>query len=125
MQPVSIERQLPEVHPQLDALLQWVWQSAHDGSSAHAFERGLFEKVLDLGARLFQTFLTLIGPGDFGATVTLGADRLVHRSEEQHQRRLLTVFGEFSVSRWVYASSLPTTFYRLRRDGNCPNQIVI
>lgn len=28
---------------------------------------------------------------------------MVHRSEEQHQRRLLTVFGEFVVSRWVYA----------------------
>lgn len=102
-QPVSIERQLPELHAQIDALLRWVCQSAHDGSSAHAFERGLFEKVLELGASLFQAFLRLVGPGDFGASVTLDDSRLVHRSAERHQRRLLTVFGEFMVSRWVYA----------------------
>jgi hypothetical protein len=44
-----------------------------------------------------------VGPGDFGETVTLDDGRLVYRSEKQHQRRLLTVFGEFRVSRWVYA----------------------
>ena len=53
--------------------------------------------------RLFQAFLKLVGPGDFGESVTLDDGRLVHRSAEQHQRRLLTVFGEFIVSRWVYA----------------------
>jgi len=102
-EPVSIERQLPDVHTQLDALLQWVCQSAQDGCSAHQFERGLFERVLELGAMLFRGFLKLVGPGDFGEAVTLDDDRVVHRSEEQHQRRLLTVFGEFVVSRWVYA----------------------
>jgi len=47
--------------------------------------------------------LNLVGPGDFGASVPLDDARLVHRSEEQHPRRLLTVFGEFLVWRWVYA----------------------
>lgn len=102
-QPVSIERQLPDVHVQLDALLQWVCQSAQDGSSAHEVERGLFQKMLDLAKTLFQGFLKLVGPGDFGESVRLDDDRLVHRSEEQHPRRLLTVFGEVIVSRWVYA----------------------
>jgi hypothetical protein len=101
--PVSIERQLPDVQGQLDALLQWVCRSAQDGSSAHEVERGLFEKVLALGTTLFQAFLKLVGPGDFGETTPLDDGRLVHRSEEKHQRRLLTVFGEFMVSRWVYA----------------------
>jgi hypothetical protein len=44
-----------------------------------------------------------VGPGDFGASVVLDDGRLVHRSEELRQRRLLTVFGEFIVLRWVYA----------------------
>jgi hypothetical protein len=102
-QPVSVEWQLPDVHAQIDALLQWVCQAAQKGSSAHEVERGLFDKVLALGTTLFQAFLNLVGPGDFGPTVPLDNGRLVHRSEEQHQRRLLTVFGEFIVSRWVYA----------------------
>ena len=100
---ISVERQLPDVHAQLDALQQWVCQSAQDGTSAHEVERGLFDKLLALGKTLFQAFLKLVGPGDFGASATLDDGRLVHRSQEQHTRRLLTVFGEFSVSRWVYA----------------------
>jgi hypothetical protein len=102
-QPVSIEWQLPDVHNHLDALQQWVCQSTQDGTSAHVFERGLFDKLLALGKTLFQAFLKLVGPGDFGPSVTLDDGHLVHRSAEQHARRLLTVFGEFFVSRWVYS----------------------
>jgi hypothetical protein len=101
-QPVSIEWQLPDVHTHLDALQQWVSQSAQNGTSAHVFERGLFDKLLALGETLFQAFLNLVGPGDFGPSATLDDGRSVQRSEEQHTRRLLTVFGEFIVSRWVY-----------------------
>jgi hypothetical protein len=113
---VSIERQLPDLHDQLDALLQWVCQSAQDGSSAHDVERGLFEKVLELGTKLFQAFLKLIGPGDFGESVTLDSGRMVHRSEEPHRRRLLTVFGEFIVSRWVYAQRQGAKFEFIPTD---------
>lgn len=102
-QPISVEWQLPDVHAQLDALVQWVCRSAQDGRPAHEVERGLFDKLLAWGTMLFQAYLKLVGPGDFGETVSLDKGRLVHRSEEQHQRRLLTVFGEVIVSRWVYA----------------------
>jgi hypothetical protein len=102
-QTVSIERQLPDVHAQLDALLEWVCKSAQDGTPAHEVERGLFYEVLNLARTLFQSFLKGVGPGDFGESLTLDDDHVVHRSEEQHQRRLLTVFGEFMVWRWVYA----------------------
>jgi hypothetical protein len=33
----------------------------------------------------------------------LDNDRVVHRAKEQHERRLLTIFGEFTIARWVYA----------------------
>jgi hypothetical protein len=115
-QPVSPERQLPEVHAQLDSLLEWVCQSAQDGSSAHAVERGLFEKLLALGRTLFQAFATLVGPGDFGESVTLDDGRQVHRAAEPHQRRLLTVFGEFTVSRWVYAQREKAKFEFIPTD---------
>ena len=101
--PVSIEWQLPEVYSQLDALKQWVGQSAQDGTSAHVFERGLFDQLLALGKTLFRAFLKLVGPGDFGPSLTLDDGREVQRSAEQHSRRLLSVFGEFFVSRWVYS----------------------
>jgi hypothetical protein len=102
-QPISVERRLPEVHDELEALVGWIGQSAQHGTAAHEVERGLFDRLLALGQKLFQAFLKLVGPGDFGATVTLDDGRLVHRSAEQHERRLLTVFGDCVVSRWVYA----------------------
>jgi hypothetical protein len=92
-QPISVERQLPEVHDQLDALVGWISRSAQDGTSAHEVERGLFDKLLALGKTLFQAFVETVGPGDFGESVPLDDGPLVHRSKEQHSRRLLTVFG--------------------------------
>jgi len=102
-QPISVERQLPEVHARLDALVGWICRSAQHGASAHEVERGLFDELLALGQTLFQAFLELVGPGDFGESVTLDDGRRVYRCEKQHTRRLVTVFGEFLVSRWVYA----------------------
>src|SRR5208282_6087466 len=96
-QAVSVEQQLPAVHAQVDSLLQWVCRSAQNGTSAHEVERGLFDELLVLGKKLFDAFLRIVGPGDFGESVTLDDGRLVHRLKEQHSRRLLTVFGEFFV----------------------------
>ena len=76
-QPISTEWQLPEVHAKLASLVEWIDRSAQDGTSAHEVERGLFEELLALGKMLF---LTLVGPGDFGETVTLDDGRLVHRT---------------------------------------------
>ncbi len=86
-QPISIEWLVPDVHSQLDALQHWVCQSAKDGTSAHRFERGLFDRLLALGKTLFQAFLKLVGPGDFGPSATLDDGRVVQHLEEQHSRR--------------------------------------
>lgn len=102
-QHVFVEHQLPDLKAQLDGLQQWILQAAQNGSSARDVERGLFDMVLALGKTLFQKFLQLVGPGDWGNDVTLDDGRVVHRSKEQHQRRQMTVFGACTVSRWVYA----------------------
>jgi hypothetical protein len=101
--PDSLEWLLPDVHTHLDDLHQWVCQSAQDGTPAHLFERGLFDRLLALGKTLFLAFLKLVGSGDLGPSTILDDGREVQRSAAQHSRRLLTVFGEFFVSRWVYS----------------------
>ena len=111
-----VERRMPDVHEQLDALEQWVERSAKDGTAAHQVERGLFDKLLALGKSLFGGFLNLVGPGDFGETVSLDDGRLVHRSAELHQRGLKTVFGEFTLSRWVYAQREKSRFEFMPTD---------
>lgn len=99
----TAEWRLAESQEQLAALQQWLVQAAEEGVAAHEVERGLFGKLLELGHRLFGGFLRLVGPGDLGPTVALDDGRVVPRLEALHQRRLLTVFGEFSLSRHVYA----------------------
>src|SRR5271170_4422975 len=97
-----VERRMPDLHDQLDTLTLWVEQSAKDGTTAHEVERGLFDELLALGKSLFGGFLKLVGPGDFGETVTLDDGRLLHRSADVHERWLKTVFGKFTLARWVY-----------------------
>src|ERR1700733_638850 len=84
------EHQFPDLHAEVDGLQQWIFQAAQDGSAAHEVERKLFDKLVALGRTLFGGFLKLVGPGDFGESVTLDDERLVHRSAEEHERRLLT-----------------------------------
>ncbi len=87
-------------------------------------ERALFRKVLELGRQLFGAFLTAIGNGDRGKEVTVlntsldaradaaanaeaiassAETRVLKRFAVVHRQRLLTVFGEFTLSRCVYA----------------------
>jgi hypothetical protein len=99
----SIECRLPEAVAQLDSLQQWIVDSAHQGTAAHEVERGLFERLLRLGTTLFSAFLSLVGPGDLGPTATLDDGQAVNRLDGLHDRRLLTVFGPFVLSRFVYA----------------------
>ena len=99
----SVEWQVAEARTQLGSLEQLIAKSAEQGVAAHEVERGLFDGVLRLGFILFGAFLKLVGPGDLGETATLDDGRVVPRLKEQHIRRLLTVFGSFDISRWVYA----------------------
>jgi hypothetical protein len=98
-----LEWQLPQAAAELADLQQWLLQAAHDATAAHEVERGLFQRLLQLGATLFTAFLKLVGPGDLGPTATLDDGRQVRRLDDQHSRRLLTVFGPFTLSRWAYA----------------------
>jgi hypothetical protein len=99
----TVEWHVPEVREQLDSLEQWIAKSAEQGTAAHEVERGLFDRLLQLGSTLFAAFLKLVGPGNLGETAALDDGRVVPRLAKMHTRRLLTVFGSFDISRWVYA----------------------
>ena len=89
---------------QLRQMQHWLLQAAQQGTAAHVVERDLFAKLLELGHRLFGSFLASVGPGDLGETAELDDGSIVNRFPEPHRRRLLTVFGEFELLRHVYGS---------------------
>jgi len=90
------------VQEKLEGVVQWLNEAATNGTPAHEVERSLFRQVLELGRQLFGAFLQAVGSGDLGPEVELSEGHVVKRLENEHRRRLLTVFGEFTLSRWVY-----------------------
>ena len=100
----AVEFKVEGVRERLTNLEQWLARAAQRATGEHEVEGHLFREMLALGAQLLGAFLKLVGPGDLGKEVTVEKGRTVKRWPEQHARRLLTVFGEFWITRWVYGA---------------------
>lgn len=100
----TVEFKVEGVRERLTELESWLANAAQQGTGEHVVERRLFQEMLALGTQLLEAFLKLVGPGDLGEEIVLEDGRCIKRWPEQHLRRLLTVFGEFSVMRYVYGT---------------------
>lgn len=88
----------------LTDLCAYLRGAAADGTAAHEVELAVWQRILQLGATLFGQFLTLLGTGDLGDSVSLPDGRLCQRLETLHGRRYLSIFGEFQLQRTAYGS---------------------
>jgi hypothetical protein len=100
----AVEFKVEGVREQLTELEHWLARAAEQGTAEHEVEGHLFRQMLALGAQLLGAFLKLAGPGDLGEEVTLSEGQTAKRWPQQHTRRLVTVFGEFAIARWVYGT---------------------
>jgi hypothetical protein len=87
---------------QLQAIEAYVEASSSTGERIDKVERELFSQLLLVGRTMLEGFVAAQGDGDAGPTLDQEG-RTLRRSEEQHPRRYLSIFGELSISRWVYA----------------------
>jgi hypothetical protein len=99
--PTVLNPELLEIFSSLQALLR---QAAADGQPLHTVERLIWDSVLRIGKHALGQFLALLGSCDLGQTVTLPDGSVVKRLEGPHQRRYVSVFGEFVLSRAAYGS---------------------
>lgn len=97
-----MELKVEQIQAEVAAMAQWITKAAREGTAAHTVEKKLFAELLKLGRTLFGGFLHAVGKGDRGEIVTLEDDTVLNRFEAEHKRKLLTVFGRFEISRWVY-----------------------
>lgn len=97
----AIQRQIQEVTGRLDAFVQ---QAARDGQAIHEVEREIWQQVLHLGKHCLAQFLAMQGDGDMGPTIPTADDGDWRRLEQPHQRRYVSIFGVFELSRVVYGS---------------------
>ena len=87
---------------QLQAIEAYVKTASSQEERIDQVKRELFSQLLLLGRSLLEGFVAAQGDGDAGLTLEQDS-RTLHRSAKPHARRYLSIFGELSISRWVYA----------------------
>lgn len=91
-----------DVAAHVQELWDWMAEAARKGTAAHEVETHLFRRLMELGRDLLQAFFQQQGDGDLGESFTLPNGYTVERFPEPHERRYVSVFGEFVLSRMVY-----------------------
>jgi hypothetical protein len=99
---ISQEKAFLKAQTQLEAMCSFIERSANDGQRIDQVERELFSQLLAVGLTLLEAFVAAQGDGDAGAELEFGNHRL-HRLEDSHTRRYLSIFGELLIKRRVYA----------------------
>jgi hypothetical protein len=89
---------------ELDELQEFIRTSVDEGRAIHEFEQCVWQRLLQMGRKSLRLFFHLQGDGDMGETVNLPNGQEYQRLEELHQRRYVSIFGEFQFSRVVYGS---------------------
>jgi hypothetical protein len=96
------EQLLLNAQAKFDALKKKIWEDSQAGVRIDQTERNAFAELQGIGLTLLQAFAAGAGVGDEGAEVTRG-ERTLRRSDELHAKVYRSVFGTFSIRRWVYA----------------------
>ena len=85
---------------QLDGYVQ---RAAREAQPLVQVERTILDTVLAIGHAAVQQFITLQGDGNLGPTLTTPQGATLFRSDEPAERKLRTIFGEHTVTAYVYA----------------------
>jgi hypothetical protein len=96
------EQWLLNAQAKFDVLKKKIWEDSQAGIRIDQEERDAFAELQAIGLMLLQGFAAGAGVGDEGAQVTRG-ERTLRRSDELHAKVYRSVFGTFSIRRWVYA----------------------
>ena len=95
-------------NPQLLAILGELRASlnlaAQTDTPAHAVEHAIWLVLLRLGRLFLGSFFAQLGSGDLGPAITTPDGQTYARLPDLHQRRYLSIFGEFLLQRTVYGS---------------------
>lgn len=96
------EQLLLKAQAQFQALKELILDYSQKQIRIDRVERSVFTELLACGLTLLRAFAAGAGLGDEGAEVTRDGHTL-HRSDKLHGKLYRSVFGMFSILRWVYA----------------------
>jgi len=99
---IAQEKHFIKATEEFKAMVEWIDQADEEGLRIDQVERDLFARLLALGFSLLEAYVAKYGCGDAGETLQR-EDRTLRRSSEPHRRRYVSIFGELSLERFVYA----------------------
>lgn len=88
---------------QFDKLVESLREAVKNGETIDQVEKGLWQRLLELGRLMLQEFVEQQGTGDLGPT-TEHEGKSLRRLEFSHKKRYVSVFGEISIERTVYGT---------------------
>lgn len=99
---VTQEQLLLKAQAQFQALKELILDYSQKQVRIDRVERSVFAELLACGLTLLKAFAAGAGLGDEGAEVSHGG-RTLQRSDKPHGKLYRSVFGMFTILRWVYA----------------------
>ena len=96
------ETEFLKAQQQFQRLCDLMRQAGRDGWRLDEIERQAMPELMRLGLEFLTGHVERQGNGDVGPEVQCD-NRTLQRSQEPHARRYLSIFGEMSISRYVYA----------------------
>ena len=93
-----------ELTEMADDLATFVRQAAVEGTAAHEVEKGVWQRILAMGRQATGHFLQMQGDGDVGETIEMPHGEELKRLPEPHRRTYHSIFGPFTLSRFVYGT---------------------
>jgi len=95
----------PEILAEMgEDLAAFVRQAAVEGTAVHEVEKGVWQRILTMGRQATGCFLQMQGDGDVGETVEMPDVKRLRRLPELHPRTYHSIFGPFTLRRFVYGS---------------------
>lgn len=110
------ERRFLKAREAFERVVQFVEQAQRQGLRIDLVEREALAMLLSVGFQLLESCIARCGDGDVGETAPADDGRTLRRSDEPHERRYVSIFGEHRFHRFVYAQREGQKIERLPVD---------
>jgi hypothetical protein len=99
----AVSAKSQELNLCVEGLQEIIADALEDGTAVHEIERKIWTKLLQTGRTCLTIIFDLLETGDQGKTHTTEDGRTLRQLDELRTRPYVSVFGEFELSRVVYA----------------------
>lgn len=96
------EREILKAKYVVEEMVELVLAAGEEGPRIDEVERALFDKAMQVGQHMLKAFVAQQGSGDAGKKIERQGT-ILRRSKKKRSRRYVSIFGELTVKRFVYA----------------------